>query len=52
MQETKAKYSISNQDIYNFNKTSFIIGIIYNSMIITDTNREDRYKILQLGNRE
>ena len=35
----KAKYGITNNDFYNFNKTGFIIGIIYTLIIITCINR-------------
>ena len=30
----KAKYGIKDNDLYNFNKTGFIISIIYNSLLI------------------
>ena len=33
-----AKYTINNTDFYNFNKTSFIIGIIYSSIVVIGTN--------------
>ena len=44
------KYSILNRDFYNFNKTSFIIGIIYIAMIITNSEKYNRNKSIQLGN--
>ena len=28
----RAKYNIENNNFYNFNKTDFIIGVIYNSL--------------------
>ena len=34
----KAKYGITNNNFYNFNKTGFMIGVIYALMVITRTN--------------
>ena len=30
----RAKYSIKNSDLYNFNETGFIMGIIHSSLLI------------------
>ena len=35
----KAKYSIINNDFCNFNKTGFMISVIYALMVITRINR-------------
>ena len=35
----KVKYGITNNDFYNFNKTGFIISIIYALIVITCINR-------------
>ncbi len=43
---------IQDTDFYNFNETGFIIGVIYNNIVVINTNRENRYKILQPNNRE
>ena len=35
----RAKYGIENNDLYNFDKTGFIMGIIYNTLLfITHAN--------------
>ena len=47
-----AKYTINDTDFYNFNKTSFIIDVIYSSIVVTSANQKGRRKILQLGNQE
>ena len=39
VKETKAKYSVYNDDIYNFNKTKFQIGIIGLIKIIISSKR-------------
>jgi hypothetical protein len=31
----KVKYNITDEDIYNFDKTGFIMGMIFNGMIVT-----------------
>jgi len=35
MYNIKVKYGILNNDIYNFDKTGFIIGIIIATMVVT-----------------
>ena len=30
----RVKYGIEDSNLYNFNKTGFIIGVIYNSLLI------------------
>ncbi len=52
MANIRTKYNIQNEDFYNFDKTGFIIGIIYGNMIITYTDRRGRSKQLQSGNWE
>jgi hypothetical protein len=39
MRNIVAKYSILDKDFYNFNKTSFIIGIILTTIVITSLER-------------
>ena len=34
MRNVKAKYSIVDDDIYNFNETRFIIGIIFVDIVV------------------
>jgi hypothetical protein len=48
----KAKYGILDKDIYNFNESSFIIGIILTRVVVTSSKRRGRLKLVQLGNRE
>ncbi|KAF7572759.1 hypothetical protein PtrM4_076640 [Pyrenophora tritici-repentis] len=52
VEETKAKYSICDKDVYNFNKAGFIIGKITTQLVIIGAERRGRPKTLQLGNRE
>ena len=48
----KAKYGIAEEDIYNFDKSGFQIGIISSQTVITSTERRNRPKALQPGDRE
>ena len=46
------KYGIQAEDLYNFNETGFIMGIITASMIITRSNRHGKAKSIQPNNRK
>jgi len=48
----RAKYGILDYDFYNFDKTGFMIGVIYPTMVITCADRCGRGKAVQPGNRE
>ena len=48
----RAKYGIDDADIYNFDKTGFMIGIIGLHMVVIHANRQGRSKAIQPGNRE
>ena len=48
----KAKYGIVDEDIYNFDETSFIIGKILSQSVIIGLDKLGRTKKIQLGNRE
>jgi hypothetical protein len=50
--DTVAKYGVAEEDIYNFNETSFQIGVISTSKVITTSDRKGRLRTIQLGNRE
>lgn len=50
VRNTIAKYGIQDDDIYNFDETSFMMGVIFNSMVVTTS--DSRSKLVQLGNRE
>jgi hypothetical protein len=48
----KAKYSILNNDTYNFNKAGFMMGMISTRVVVTSSERRGRLKSVQQGNRE
>jgi len=48
----RVKYGVEDGDIYNFDETGFMMGVIGSSMIITDKDRQGRRKAIQPGNRE
>lgn len=48
----KAKYGIQDEDVYNFDKTGFIMGQITSMIIVTGADRSGRRKKVQPGNRE
>jgi hypothetical protein len=52
VQNVKAKYGIVDDDIYNFDETGFIIGIIFAGMVVTTSNGRSKAKLAQPGNRE
>jgi len=49
---TIAKYSIQLEDIYNFDETGFMMGIIQSGIVVTGTDRRGKPKLVQPGNRE
>jgi hypothetical protein len=52
VQNMRAKYGIQDADLYNFDETGFMIGIITPSMVVTRAERRGRAKTVQPGNRE
>ncbi|USP82168.1 hypothetical protein yc1106_09442 [Curvularia clavata] len=52
VEQTKAKYSICDEDVYNFNEAGFSIGKITTQLIITASERRGRPKAVQPGGRE
>jgi hypothetical protein len=52
VEQTKAKYGILNEDVYNFDEASFIIGKITTQLVVTGSERRGRLKAIQPGNRE
>ena len=52
VENMKAKHGIADCDLYNFDETGFIIGIITFSMIVARAERKGRGKKIQPGNRE
>jgi hypothetical protein len=47
---TKAKYSITDDDIYNFDEIGFMMGLITTAKVITASERRHRPKAVQPGN--
>ena len=52
LHRTKARYGIVNEDTYNFNETGFIMGMISARSVVTASERRNRPKGTQPGNRE
>jgi len=52
MYNVKVKYSILDDDLYNFNKTGFIMGIIIAAIVVITSNGRSRAKQAQPGNRK
>ncbi|KAJ8113250.1 hypothetical protein OPT61_g4571 [Boeremia exigua] len=52
VEQTKAKYSICDEDVYNFDKAGFIMGKIMSQLVVTGSERRGRPKAVQPGNRE
>jgi hypothetical protein len=48
----KAKYSIVNKDMYNFDKSSFLIGKILSQLVVTGLEKPRKRKKLQPSNCE
>jgi DDE superfamily endonuclease/helix-turn-helix, Psq domain len=46
------KYGVVDADIYNFDETGFIMGIISTGMVVTRAERHSNVKLVQPGNRE
>ena len=52
MRNIIAKYGINDTDIYNFDETRFIMGVISTGMVVTSSDGRVKAKIVQPGNRE
>ena len=52
VQNTIAKYGINDADIYNFDETGFMMGVISTAMVITSLDRRAKAKTVQPGNQE
>ncbi len=50
MWNTKAKYGIVDEDVYNFDETRFMIGIIFAGIVVTTSDRPGKAKLAQPGN--
>ncbi len=51
VRNVKAKYGIVDDDIYNFDETRFMIGIIFAGMVVTTSDDRGKAKLAQPGNR-
>jgi hypothetical protein len=52
VKNTIAKYSICEADIYNFDETGFMMGVISTGMVVTSSDGRAKAKKIQPGNRE
>jgi hypothetical protein len=52
IEQTKAKYGICDDDVYNFDEAGFIMGKITTQLVVTGSERRGRPKTIQPGNRE
>jgi hypothetical protein len=52
VEHTKAKYGILDEDVYNFDEASFIIGKITTQLVVTGSEIRGRPKAIQPSNRE
>jgi hypothetical protein len=52
VQNTIAKYGITEADIYNFDETGFLMGQISTTTVVTSVERRGKAKSVQPGNRE
>jgi hypothetical protein len=50
--DTIAKYGIQMEDIYNFDETGFLMGMILTGMVVTSSERRGRPRQAQQGDRE
>jgi hypothetical protein len=52
IEQTKAKYGICDDDVYNFDEAGFMMGKITTQLVVTGSERRGRPKAIQPGNRE
>ncbi len=45
MRNVKAKYGIVDDDIYNFDETRFMIGIIFAGIVVTTSDSRSKAKL-------
>jgi hypothetical protein len=50
VEQTKAKYGICDEDVYNFDEAGFMIGKIMTQLVVTGSERRGQPKAVQLGN--
>ncbi|KAL2885016.1 hypothetical protein HOO65_090311 [Ceratocystis lukuohia] len=52
VENTIAKYGITRADIYNFDETGFMMGVVASEMVVTGTQRRGKAKIAQSRSRK
>ena len=52
VENTRAKYGIPDEDVYNFDETGFQIGVIGTAKVVTGSQRAGKALAIQPGNRE
>jgi hypothetical protein len=52
VEETKTKYGICDEDVYNFDEAGFMMGKITTQLVVTGSERRGRPKSIQPGDRE
>lgn len=52
VRDTIAKYGINDGDIYNFDETGFMMGLISSAVVVTSSDRQGKPRMAQPGNRE
>jgi hypothetical protein len=48
----KTKYGILDDDVFNFDETGFMMGVIFPGMVVTTSDGRGKAKLAQPGNRE
>ncbi|SLM33856.1 transposase tan1-aspergillus niger [Lasallia pustulata] len=52
VENTRAKYGIPDEDVYNFDETGFQMGVIGTAKVVTGSQRAGKALVTQPGNRE
>ena len=52
VRNTIAKYRVCDEDIYNFDETGFMMGVISSATVVTSSDGHAKAKKVQPGNRE
>lgn len=52
VQNVRAKYGITDEDVYNFDETGFLMGMLSTAKVVTSSERVNRPRTIQPGNRE
>jgi hypothetical protein len=51
VEQTKAKYGILDEDVFNFDKAGFMMGKIMTQLVVTGSERRGRSKAIQPSDR-